>query len=61
MYNITRLMYFEDYGDVRDAIAREKQIKGWVRRKKVALIITGNPTWRDLSEGWYGNTPGLSA
>ncbi len=61
VYNITRLMYFEDYGDVRDAIAREKQIKGWVRRKKVALIITGNPTWRDLSEGWYGNTPGLSA
>ena len=46
VYNITRLMYFEDYGDVRDAIAREKQIKGWVRRKKVALIITGNPTWQ---------------
>jgi putative endonuclease len=61
VYNLTRLVYFEDYGDVRDAIAREKQIKGWVRRKKVGLIITVNSTWRDLSEGWYGNTPGFSS
>ncbi len=53
-YNVNRLVYFENWGDVRDAIAREKQIKGWVRAKKVALIIAKNPAWRDLSEGWYG-------
>ena len=53
-YNINRLVYFETFGDVRDAIQREKQIKGWLRAKKVALIISHNPTWRDLSEGWFG-------
>lgn len=47
-YNITRLAYFEDFGDVRDAIAREKQVKGWSRAKEIALIETMNPTWRDL-------------
>ena len=49
-YNVTRLVYFETFGDVRDAIAREKQIKGWLRRKKIALIESTNPTWKDLSE-----------
>ena len=53
-YNIDRLVYFEDWGDIRDAIGREKQIKGWLRTKKVALIIAKNPTWKDLSQGWYG-------
>ena len=53
-YNINRLVYFETFGDVRAAIQREKQIKGWLRAKKVALIISRNPAWRDLSEGWYG-------
>jgi putative endonuclease len=38
---------------VLEAIAREKQIKGWLRGKKVALIETANPDWRDLSEGWF--------
>ena len=52
-YNITRLVYFEVFGNAREAIAREKQIKGWVRRKKIALIEADNPKWRDLSEGWY--------
>jgi putative endonuclease len=47
-YNITRLAYFEEFSDIRDAIAREKQIKGWSRSKKVALIEAKNPTWRDL-------------
>jgi len=60
-YNITRLVYFEVFADVRAAINREKQVKGWLRRKKVALIIAGNPAWKDLSEGWYGNSPPLSS
>jgi putative endonuclease len=53
-YNINRLVYYETFGDVRAAIRREKQIKGWLRAKKVALIVAGNPAWRDLSQGWYG-------
>ncbi len=48
-YNIHRLVYFEAFGDIRDAIAREKQIKGWLRAKKVALIESVNPRWRELS------------
>jgi len=53
-YNLTKLVYFEVFGDIRAAIAREKQITGWLRAKKVALIIASNPAWRDLSEGWFG-------
>jgi len=41
-------VYFEEYGDVRDAIAREKQIKGWVREKKIALIESVNPEWEEI-------------
>jgi putative endonuclease len=51
-YNITRLVYYEETPDVHSAIAREKQIKGWVRAKKVALIEAANPQWRDLSAEW---------
>ncbi len=51
-YNIDRLVYFEIFGDVREAIAREKEIKGWQRGKKVALIEVQNPTWKDLSLDW---------
>jgi putative endonuclease len=47
-YKVNRLVYFEDMPDVRDAIAREKQIKGWRRAKKVALIEGVNPEWNDL-------------
>ena len=50
IYNVTKLVYFEPFGDVRNAIAREKQLKRWRRAKKVALIKSVNPTWRDLSE-----------
>ena len=50
-YRVNRLVYFEVTQDVRAAIAREKQIKGWVRRKKIALIESVNPTWSDLSQG----------
>jgi len=53
-YNIDRLIYYETFGDVWSAIAREKQIKGWIRQRKLDLIASMNPEWRDLSEGWYG-------
>jgi putative endonuclease len=52
-YNITRLIYYEITSDIQAAIQREKQIKGWLRRKKIALIEAANPEWEDLSEGWY--------
>ncbi len=52
-YNITRLAYFEETTDVQAALAREKQIKGWLRVKKLALIESVNPRWEDLSNGWY--------
>ena len=52
-YNVNRLVYYEHYGDIRDAIAREKQIKGWRRSKKVELIEDTNPSWQDLSLDWY--------
>ncbi len=48
-YDLTRLVYFELYQDVRDAITREKQLKGWKREKKVCLIEALNPKWSDLS------------
>lgn len=51
-YNITRLVYFEATQDVHAAIAREKQIKGWLRSKKIALIESINPGWQDLSVEW---------
>jgi len=52
-YNLTRLVYYETTSDVRAAIQREKQVKGWLRKKKIALIEAANPEWKDLSEGWY--------
>ncbi len=51
-YRATRLVYYEVFSDIRDAIAREKQIKGWLRAKKIALIESVNPTWKDLSLDW---------
>ena len=51
-YNCTRLVWYERYGDVSFAIAREKQLKGWTRARKLALIQQDNPTWLDLSEDW---------
>jgi putative endonuclease len=50
-YDVHRLLYFEETTDVFAAITREKQIKGWRREKKVDLIRTANPSWRDLSRG----------
>ncbi len=52
-YNITRLVYFEETGNVLEAIAGEKIIKAWNRAKKIALIESLNPGWDDLSEGWF--------
>ena len=48
-YNLRKLVYFECFGDVRAAIAREKELKGWVRKRKVALIGSINPAWNDLA------------
>ena len=63
-YNCNRLVYFERHPYVNDAIAREKQLKGWRREKKVWLIERDNPTWHDLSEAWgtiYFATPDQNA
>jgi putative endonuclease len=48
-YNIDRLVYFEETSDVRSAIEREKQLKGWGREKKITLIETINAAWEDLA------------
>ncbi len=52
-YGANQLVYFESTTDPLSAIAREKQIKGWDRRKKVSLIEASNPEWTDLSAGWF--------
>jgi putative endonuclease len=52
-YNVNQLVYFEETNDVNVALNREKQIKGWLRSKKIALIESINPTWKDLSLEWY--------
>lgn len=49
-YNVDKLVYYEIFDDPYNAISREKQIKGWVRKKKVDLINSFNPTWEDLYE-----------
>ncbi|MEK7354284.1 MAG: GIY-YIG nuclease family protein [Chloroflexota bacterium] len=51
-YNAAKLVFYEIGEDVESAIAREKQLKGWLRKKKVALIESMNPEWRDLSLDW---------
>jgi putative endonuclease len=52
-YRIRRLVHFEEINDIRAAIVREKQIKGWDRKKKVALIEATNSNWDDRAAGWY--------
>ena len=56
-YNIDMLVYHEVTDDVNGALAREKQIKDWRRSKRVALIESMNPDWRDLSDGWFSPSP----
>ncbi len=57
-YNLHRLVYFETTPSVEAAITREKQLKGWSRAKKDALVAGANPEWKDLSEEW-GRDPSL--
>lgn len=52
-YNIQYLVYYECSESIYSAIEREKQIKGWLREKKIALIDSMNPEWKDLSEEWF--------
>lgn len=52
-YNVTRLVYYEDSPSIYIAIAREKEIKGWKRVRKIALIELMNPKWSDLAEDWF--------
>ena len=47
-YNVTKVIYWEEFSDIRNAIAREKQIKSWSRERKERLINEINPEWRDL-------------
>jgi putative endonuclease len=66
-YKVHRLVYYETYDHVHAAIRREKQLKGWRREKKIALIEKINPRWQDLAENWgsemrcrgqpFGRTP----
>jgi putative endonuclease len=52
-YDVTRLLYWESYDDVHLALARETQLKGWTRAKKIGLIVRRNPHWVDLAGEWY--------
>ena len=51
-YGLKRLVFLAEHREISAAIARKKQFKGWLRRKKIDLIQAANPLWRDLSEGW---------
>jgi putative endonuclease len=51
-YHCNRLVYYESFDDVHQAIGREKQLKGWLRIKKITLIESKNPRWEDLAEKW---------
>lgn len=51
-YNVRKLVYLEQANKAEDAISREKQLKGWTRKKKNALVETKNPQWKDLSLEW---------
>lgn len=52
-YNVNKLVYYEEYGDVYEAIAREKQLKNWKRQWKVGLIQRENPEYIDLAYDWF--------
>jgi putative endonuclease len=59
-YKVNRLVYYERFNDPRDAIAREKEIKGWRREKKNELVGTMNPKWADLSQMLFQHMRGPS-
>ena len=52
-YHITRLVHFEVTSNAMAAMEREKQLKGWIRRRKISLIETANPGWLDIATDWY--------
>ncbi|MCB1059891.1 MAG: GIY-YIG nuclease family protein [Calditrichaeota bacterium] len=52
-YNLTKLVYFESTDSVHWAIGREKQLKGWLRKRKIELIESVNPEWKDLAADWF--------
>ncbi|MBI3956462.1 MAG: GIY-YIG nuclease family protein [Candidatus Kerfeldbacteria bacterium] len=56
-YNVTKLVYYEEYAYPSEAIYREKQIKAGSRKKKIVLIESMNPEWKDLSEDWGNDNP----
>jgi putative endonuclease len=56
-YHVNRLVYFESTQDPVAAITREKELKRWIRSKKVALISGSNPKWTDLATGWFASKP----
>ena len=56
-YHVHKLVYYETFQDVQEAIAREKQLKGWRRARKDALIESVNPTWADLAGDWFTAGP----
>src|SRR6266571_2488483 len=60
-YKVNRLVYYENFDDPRDAISREKEIKGWRRGKKNALVETLNPKWADLSPMLFQGMRGPSS
>ncbi len=51
-YQCTKLVFYENFSDIKQAINREKVLKGWIRKKKEELIKTVNPGWKDLSAEW---------
>jgi putative endonuclease len=57
-YKVDRLVYWEKFKYVNTALAREKQLKRWTRAKKMQLIVSMNPTWKDLAADWFPDLEG---
>ena len=60
-YHIDRLIHAEGFTNAREAISRERQLKGWRRDRKIALIAQDNPDWRDLAQEWFEPDAKLAA
>ena len=58
-YNVNKLVYYDSTTDIKSAIERKPQIKGWIRKRKNELVETVNPNWNDLSVGWSQYAPSL--
>jgi putative endonuclease len=57
-YHVDRLVHLEEYTTRLDASNRERELKGWIRKKKIALIVETNPDWNDLSSDWFDEVDG---